>query len=220
MNKKKAVNAMKTTTTLYDILQSELIMQGFDEFENNGRLTAFDDDFAFMKKMQRFDADIKSIVTDKFFNGFTFSTLVDETFKKMFLHKFMNREIQTQTMEVFSSNVSFFCMANEHYIEELFQNLDDYIRAKTTNTSTQLGNSTTQSRDIFSTLPQDEINISLNDPDLDFADTNHIAKSGTIQDGSSEAESNSFNLDNLLKTNGLIEELFRRIDRECFLQVW
>lgn len=59
----------KHTTTLMDILRSELIKKGENEFINNGRLTFFDNDYAFIEKVARFDDDVYNIVTSRFFGG-------------------------------------------------------------------------------------------------------------------------------------------------------
>ncbi len=48
----------KHTTTLMDILRSELIKRGENEFINDGRLTFFDDKYAFIEKVAKFDDDV------------------------------------------------------------------------------------------------------------------------------------------------------------------
>ena len=65
------------TTNLYNIIESELHKKGYNDYFNNGKITAFDKDFSLYHKMLAYDDAVSGIVTDVLFNGFTFSDEVD-----------------------------------------------------------------------------------------------------------------------------------------------
>ena len=91
-----------------NLIQSELIKKGKNEFFNENQLSFFDDRFAFIKKVMNYDDDIHVIVTEKIFVGFTFSTdEIDKDFKRMFINHFLVAEIQGQTIEDFGIRVVF-----------------------------------------------------------------------------------------------------------------
>src|SRR5699024_9891721 len=91
-----------TTTTLYKIIQSELINRGHNEFfDKNNRLVLFNNEHQFIRKIMSYDEDIKNIVNDLFFSYELEHKEHDTHFKKMFLYRFINREINRQTVESF-----------------------------------------------------------------------------------------------------------------------
>lgn len=56
----------KHTTTLYEIIESELQRLGLNEFVNNDRIHFNDSKHSFMQKMLYFDDDVKQIVDHMF----------------------------------------------------------------------------------------------------------------------------------------------------------
>ena len=91
---------MKTTTTLHEIIQSELINSGNSEFFNENQLTFFDKDYSFVQKIMRYDEDIQKICDDMFFGHISLNTKEsDLKFKREFINRFYNREIGLQTVE-------------------------------------------------------------------------------------------------------------------------
>ena len=92
-----------TTTTLYKIVQSELYALGHDHeiVDKEGNLVFFDNKFQVMSKIMSYDEDIKNIV-NHLFNGYGLEKEEHDThFKKMFFYRFINREINRQTVESF-----------------------------------------------------------------------------------------------------------------------
>ena len=107
----------KHTTTLMDILRSELIKRGENEFINDGRLTFFDDKYAFIEKVAKFDDDVYDIVTKHFFGNRSYpDKTIDRNFKEAFTNRFMDRQIGRQTMEAFQSQVVTLFIQYSEYI--------------------------------------------------------------------------------------------------------
>lgn len=215
----------KHTTTLMDILRSELIKRGENEFINDGRLTFFDDKYAFIEKVAKFDDDIYDIVTKHFFGNRSYpDKTIDRNFKEAFTNRFMDRQIGRQTMEAFQTQVVTLFIQYSEYIYYTFGKLDDFIENKQTSEthSDEQSTETSDYRGLEATLPQTEINLDVTDDDLNYADTNNINKR---QDkGNREANSNSenriFNPDNLEKVFLMKERIMNKFDQKCFLQIW
>lgn len=113
----------KHTTTLMEIIQSELQRNGFNEFVNDGKLTFDNQEFQFIQKVLRFDDDVKKIVDNTIFKGFKFTDeRVDRYFKEAFTTRFLDREIGRQTVEAFASLVLYETLIREDYIFTVFGN--------------------------------------------------------------------------------------------------
>ena len=91
-----------TTTTIYNIIQSELIKRGYNEFvDHDGNLVFFNDDHQFMTKILSFDNDVSEIVDDLFNGNVLDDPVHDDHFKRNFFYRFINRQINRQTIEAF-----------------------------------------------------------------------------------------------------------------------
>lgn len=121
------------TTTLMDILKGELQKRGFNEFVNDGNLTFNDKSYAFIQKILRFDEDVKDIVDDVIFQGFRFNDeRIDRYFKQSFVTRFLDREINRQTVEAFGTQVLHYTIIREDYIftvfgSELYKYLENHV---------------------------------------------------------------------------------------------
>src|SRR5699024_10388047 len=90
------------TTTVFKIIQSELLKKGLNEFvDEDGNLIFFESEYQFTSKILSYDEDIKHIVNDLFSNHQLDDPVFDDQFKKMFLYRFINRQINRQTVESF-----------------------------------------------------------------------------------------------------------------------
>lgn len=121
----------KYTTTLNEILNSELQHKGFNEFINNGDLTYTDSHYQFIQKILYYDEDVQNIVTQKFFKGFRFNNeRVDKYFKEAFVSRFLDREINRQTVEGFATQVLHTTITHEDYIYTVFnsEEMEKYIQ--------------------------------------------------------------------------------------------
>lgn len=209
----------RTTTTLLEILISELHLQGKNEFFNNNQLTFFDDKFAFMKKAMAYDDDVKKIVNEKFFMGVTLDTHDDE-FKRMFLNRFLNSEIICQTLDLFASLCSYMLIENKRYLDNVYANYDKFVTSDHTTTTSATNSNLHKNRNAYQELPQDEVNINLNDDTFTFASTNGISLDKSESDNSSDNLSKSYNVDNLLKLDSILDNVLTKFDKKCFLQVY
>ena len=228
------------TTNLYNIIESELQKKGLNDYFNDGKITAFDKNFSLYHKMLAYDEDVSGIVTDVLFNGFAFSGEVDPLFKKMFTQRFLNREINHQTVEAFTGKLLYTTYAYQTYIETVFTDLLAYANneAKTTqnninhNVAVNVADGTTISdaRQLESDLPQDNINLDVDNTVLDYGNRNSISRNKNKNDQTNTNTSdvtqnnNSItivkNLEVLIKSSGVLDELFNIYDKACFLQTW
>lgn len=228
------------TTNLYNIIESELQKKGYNDYFNEGKITAFDKNFSLYHKMLAFDEDVSGIVTNVLFNGFTFSTEVDTLFKKMFTQRFLNREINRQTVEAFTGKLLYTTYAYQTYIETVFTDLIAYANneAMTTqnnanhNVAVNVADGTTISdgRQLESDLPQDNINLNVDNTVLDYGNRNSISRNKNKNDqtntNTSDGTQNNTsvaivkNLEVLIRSSGVLDELFNIYDKSCFLQTW
>ena len=111
----------KHTTTINEYINGELMKMGKDEFINDGKLTLFNDEFQFIQKIIKFDEDVYKIVNEKIFKNLKFEDeKVDKHFKKSFITRFLDREINRQTIEAFASQVVYITLTHEEYIKTVF----------------------------------------------------------------------------------------------------
>ena len=152
------------TVTIYDVIQSELINDGHNEFVNDGKLTFFDNEFSFMQKVLQYDEPVHDIVTRFFFNGLTLANdLDDKHFKRAFLLHFMERQINKQTIENFSAQLSYVFMMNQDYLNRVYQDLDKYLTGHSENENQSQVTGSSDNRNASATLPQDTVNLDVND---------------------------------------------------------
>lgn len=220
---------MKAFPTLLDIIQSELINKGNNEFYVNGEYVGNKKEYRFIQKTMRYDEDIDLIVTDMFFAGYSFpSKEVDKFFKKAFVNRFLNRQIGRQTVEDFASQVVFQSLVCEQEVEAIYHNFSSALanenKSETKNTGENIIENINQGRDIDSTLPQDKLNMDLSDFHMDYADSNSISKSKTDSKTNNNQESvtssTNYNAETFKALQGLWENYFKEYDRRCFLHVW
>lgn len=212
---------MKTTTTVFEIIHSELINAGHNEFKNKHNLTFYDDEYAFIQKVMNYDSDVEKIVNKTFFKNIQLENEVsDKLFKKAFVNKFFNRQIKFQTVEVFSGQVVYTLLINIDFINNLYEHLQDFVTNKSISNDDNSGVDVTDNRYLSATLPQSQVNLNVENTQLDYADENTISKTKNDTTGKRKHDSNNFNVENLIKSNGLLESVFIDFDKKCFSQIW
>ena len=184
-----------------------------------------------------YDEDVDKIVTDKMFKGFRFSNdSVDHNFKKTFINQFIYRQIMTQTLDLFATKVLRITLQHEQYIEILYQDFDKFLTNQgneESNSQNESENendetSTQDTRNLRSTLPQDDINMNVDNSEMSYADENSIDKQknkgntkgnerGSQQN---QSQSISYNVGTLKEMRDLFTDLFDIYDQHCFLHVW
>jgi len=246
-----------TTTTLFKIIQSELIKLGRNEFEGKEKQTSvfdfgtfdfFKDDMQFTNKLFKYDDDIKLIV-NWLFNNFSLDEKEhDEHFKKMFIFKFINRQIQKQTIESFKYDLSYVFMTRQDYLNRIYRDGEKYINRLNENVSNSKskGKSNTQSDDkndgntestdrgADSDLPNSTLSFNLDNNVFDNPSSANARKNKTTNsstatskqtsdnenEDNSEGHSNSYTLDDLIKSSYLFDDVLKEFDKKCFLQIW
>ena len=257
-----------TTTTLYKIVQSELYALGHDHeiVDKEGNLVFFDNDFQVMSKVMSYDNDIETIVDHLFNNMKLNNTIHDQHFKKTFFFRFINREINRQTIESFILELTSTFLQNQDYINRVYTDMEKYIlgysetndnsnqdsndlktstsKSNSSNTSetTSTGNTTTDNRQARSDLPQNSVNLDVNNSVMRSANENDISRnkqnnnqtntdeqtssnetenedqSESHSSGESNSISKTYQLDQLFKTNNVLERIMNEFDKKCFMQ--
>lgn len=225
------------TTTLFNIIRSELIKRGHHEIvDRDGNLVFFDSDHQFMTKILSFDDDVSDIVND-LFNDMTLDDMDhDKHFKKNFLYRFINRQINRQTIESFKLEILSTFLSNQDYINRVYSDLDQYLTQKQINESENKqknnqsndGSTTTDNRSAFADLPQSTVNLDVNNTNMQYPSDNTISRNKQTNTsestgettGETTGENRSYQLDELFKTSGVLEQIFNTFDSKCFLQVW
>ena len=257
------------TVTLYSLIQNDLLKKGLNEFvDSQGNLVLYDSDFQFTTKLFNYDPDVQNTV-DQLFNGLSLTAREhDEHFKKAFLFRFLNRNINRQTVEAFKFELAATFYANRTYINHLYENIEKMIasesdhhhqnnqRNETENTTTNkqdttqqqlnetTGTSTTDNRNATATLPQNNVQLDVNNTVMVDANENTISRdknvnnqdsinntSGTTEsdtesngltltNGETTTTTKNYQLDVYLKTNGLLDTILNEFDKKCFMQIW
>ena len=205
------------TTTLFKIIQSQLINAGKTEFVNAaGELVYFNEAYQFTWKILNYDEDVQTIV-DKLFNGVSLNNRENDIhFKKMFLFRFYNRMINKQTIEAFQFELMSTLLSKLSYINSVYDDLNKYL--ENTQTATSSNNATSDYRQAFSNLPQDSINIDVDNTVLNYANDNTINRTKNI--GSNDSENKSYQLANLIESGHLFDDILNEFDVKCFSQFW
>lgn len=205
----------KTTTTLLEILESELAHAGLNEFYDckTDNLTLTRNENAFIQKIIAYDSDVEKIVNNLFFSNITLEKPeYDKPFKRAFITHFLHREIKFQTVELFRTQVVYTMFLQLDFLNEYYRNLENYLQQKNESSNTN----ETDTRQLFTTLPQDVLNMNVENDIMEYADNNTIGKTKT--QGNNTA--NKADIDNLLKFKNILESIFSDFDKRCFLQVW
>ena len=257
-----------TTTTLYKIVQSELYALGHDNeiVDKEGNLVFFDNKFQVMSKIMSYDSDIETII-DRLFNNMKLNnTIHDQHFKKTFFFRFINREINRQTVESFMLELTATFLTNQDYINRIYTDMEKYIlgysetndnsnqdsndlktstsknNSSNISESSSTGNTTTDNRQARSDLPQNRVNLDVNNTLMATANENDISRnkqnnsqtntdeqttsnvtenedqSESHSTGESNSISKTYQLDQLFKTNNVLERIMNEFDKKCFMQ--
>lgn len=170
----------KLTPTLKDYLQFELKQMGKDE-----SLKGYDflltneeefDDYHFYKKMINFDIDIESIVNRRLFYHEKVSHIpeLDRYFKKMFVNRFLDKMIAFQTIDKYAQKIMQITIKHQQTLIYLFDNLDSFLKNQNESNTNSRSDSLNKTRSLYNELPQNLINLDLNNDILDHASNNTI----------------------------------------------
>src|SRR5699024_8507067 len=191
-----------TTTTLYKIVQSELYSLGHNNeiVDEDGNLVFFDNDFQVMSKIMSYDSDIENII-DRLFNHMKLNnTIHDQHFKKTFFFRFINREINRQTVESFMLELTATFLTNMNYINIVYEDLEKYLNqwSTTEQTNKQLSKEISQQINQQVASQIDERLNSENSTQDNTQNTNQTVTGNTTSDNRqarSDLPQNRVNLD-------------------------
>lgn len=116
---------MKITPTLKDIFYSYLDTTHDFYYKNFESIFDSNKD---MRKILSYDDDVAFITNNAIFIDITLvDSEIDKRFKKAFVMKFLNRQIQTQTLESFQAKVMQTYYMNEDFLIRYYTELDKYL---------------------------------------------------------------------------------------------
>jgi len=230
---------------------------GRNEFEGKEKQTSvfdfgtfdfYKDEMQFTTKLFKYDDDIKQIVNWLFSNMTLEEEEHDEHFKKMFIFKFLNRQIQKQTIESFKYDLGYTFMSRQGYLNRIYRDGDKYINRLNENVSntnskgktiTQSDNkdnnqSETTDRGADSNLPNSTLTFNLDNNVFDNPSSANARKNKSINsstatskqssdneyEDNNESQSNTYTLDDLIKSSYLLDDVLKEFDKKCFLQIW
>src|SRR5690606_4879440 len=173
------------TTTLFNVIRSELIKKGLDEFlDNEGNLILFKEEHQFMTKILSYDEDVSEIV-DKLFSGLSLKDPDhDLHFKKTFIYRFINRRINRQTIESFKLELLSVFLTHQDYINRVYMDMEKYVtqtatsesQNKQTNHQQTDGTTTSDNRSAFADLPQTAVNLDVDNTIMQYPSDNTISR--------------------------------------------
>ena len=216
---------MKTTASLMDIIQSELINNGLNEFVNKvdgtPQIISNNDKFTYIRKVAQYDEDVQAVVDRTFFMNFKFKNeTTDLFFKRSFITRFLDRQIGNQTVDLFANHLVSFSILNEAYIDNLVTNFEKYLNGDNTTDTKSTTNEKDGHNDANITLPQDNVSLDLTKNTADYADTNDIYRAFADTVATGNNHSNAYNADVLDKMAEQWDNLMYRFDKKLFLQIW
>ena len=228
---------MGQTVTLHDYVKSELLKAGHNEFmDESGKLIFFDRSKQIVNKLIQYDSDVQAVMDDLFTLTVLDDPAHDQHFKRVFLTRFMHRQIKRQTIEAFQALLVSTVLTHQPYIQSLYADLDKYVtqkqlsdnRTNQQNTQESDGQTSTDNRQAFSDLPGNTVNLDVTDTVMASANDNTISRNSQTNkqeskgqtDTDSHSESIQYNLDTLMKSNGLLDRLLIQFDLACFKQSW
>ena len=216
---------MKTTVSLMDIIQSELINNGLNEFVNKvdgtPQIISNNDKFTYIRKVAQYDEDVQAVVDRTFFMNFKFKNeTTDLFFKRSFITRFLDRQIGNQTVDLFANHLVSFSILNEAYIDNLVTNFEKYLNGDNTTDTKSTTNEKDGHNDANITLPQDNVSLDLTKNTAYYADTNDIYRAFADTVATGNNHSNAYNADVLDKMAEQWDNLMYRFDKKLFLQIW
>lgn len=212
--------------TPYEIIKAEWHKQGGNDFHTGDAMTKdnitfFDNDQSFMKKSLTYDDDIHQMVNDKLFIGNTLSDADhDRHFKQMFFQRFHDRDINRQTIESFNLLLVSHFLVHKDFIERVYRDLDQFLAHTQTNEQSGDSRNDTQNRSAFSDLPGNTVNLDVENSVMTTASDNTVSLNKQTAENKSSGLVKQYRLDELFKTNGILDSVLIDLDRACFLQTW
>jgi len=216
----------KTTTSLYYIICSQLLNNGYNEFlsEDGNQLSFFDPNRRVMGAICAYqDLNIRLSCQQTIFFGLSFLGIKRLRFEQEFINRFLNRNIKFQTYETARNLLVSYALQNMEMITELYSG-ENFIQSKSISTSTNAQNSESNSKNasLFTDLPQDNVNINLDENTLNYATNKTISKSNNTGNtsGNTSSTSTAYSIDNMQKLYEFRDKMFSDLDKLLFSQLY
>lgn len=215
---------MKTTTTLEEILRNEASKyKNWDDIFNNesGQFIRYGATDALIYQVAQYSDMVAELCDHAFFSGYKLSDEnADRFFKKMFVNRFLIREIGFQTVDIFRTRLIGLLLQYEQYIVNTYKNYDKMFIGYTESTTDQKGQGLNKQRYAHISLPQDNVNIDLNNDIAEYADINDLTNNSSNNSNNSKTVSDKFSPDVLAKLENVYQKVLDDFDRKLFLQVF
>lgn len=209
---------VKTTTRLYDIIYGELERHRAEIYRSNNQII-FNQANLMKKTLEYKDPNFIKMLQETLFYG-TSNINQRERFEREFLQRFINRVIKYQTVDLFSTYLASFVSEYQELINYCYDKYDMLVTGQVDTVSNNNSTSTNKSNSIYSNLPQNQINMSLDNDTLEYADDNTITKSRNTNSGTDKSTSSAYDIEALSKISTLKEQIFKDMDSLLFSQIY
>lgn len=215
---------LKTTTTLEEILRNEASKyKNWDDIFNskNGQFIRYGGEDALIYQVAKYTDMIADVADHAFFSGYKLSDEnADRFFKKMFVNRFLVREIGFQTVDIFRTRLIGLLLQYEQYIVNTYKNYEKMFTGHSENSTDQKGQGLNKQRYAHISLPQNNVNIDLNNDNAEYADINDLTNNSSNNSNNSKTVSNKFSPDVLAKLQNVYQKVLDDFDKKLFLQVF
>ena len=215
---------MKTTTTLEEILRNEASKyQNWDDIFNNknGQIIRYGATDALIYQVAQYSDMVAELCDHAFFSGYTLSNEdADKFFKKMFVNRFLIREIGFQTVDIFRTRLVGLLLQYEKYIVNTYVNYEKMFSGHSETTTDQKGQGINKQRYAHISLPQNNVNIDLNNDIAEYADINDLTNNSNDNKSNTKTASDEFSPDVLRKLENVYQRVLDDFDVKLFLQVF
>lgn len=209
---------MKTTTRLYDIIYGELECHRVEIYRSNNQII-FNKNNLMRKTLEYKDPKFIKMLQDNLFYG-TSNINQRERFEREFLQRFINRVIKYQTVDLFATYLASFVSEYKELINYTYDKYDMLVLGQVDTVNNNNSTATNKTNSIYSNLPQNQINMSLDNDNLEYADDNTITKSRATNSGTDKSTSSAYDIDALNKISALKEQIFKDMDSLLFSQLY
>ena len=206
---------MKTTTRLYDIIY-QTYNQLYGDFLRGHQIVYFNRNVQFTAKIATYDEEVKNVCRNTIFYGLDFlDESVRERFESEFIARFLTRTIKFQTWEVLNWKLVAYTRGIKEILTDYYTNAEKYLKADNLSENTSENVSRDNSLDL--NLAQDQVDMSLDKDDYEFADS--VSHSKSRNQGTNETHTQTFEIGRLKELQNYHEDLFEDLDRKLFSQL-
>lgn len=215
---------MKTTTTVEEILRNEASKyQDWDDIFNNksGQLIRYGGTDALIYQVAQYSEMVSDLCNHALFSGYKMADeSADRFFKRMFVNRFLIREIGFQTVDIFRTRLLGLMLQYEQYIVNTYTSYDKLFRRHSESSTDQQSAAMNKDRYAHVSLPQNNVNIDLNNDIAEYADTNDLRNNSNDSNSNSKSISDSFGPEVLRQLENVYQRVLDDFDRKLFLGVF